>query len=171
MLPLRLHHILKLTICRSLCSQVTDPRTALRPLSYLFRILFFVLSTANKLFSLSWTICPLHSIPSIMVLCCSAWLEILAWTVMSVAGSVLTLVIGLVKRWLTLSKETILHCGVPQGSIIGPSQSLTIHKVIGHIIRNNSIDYHFYADDVQLFCSFDPTRPGDASFAQAFWVC
>ena len=64
-----------------------------------------------------------------------------------------------------LSEEVNLEFGVPQGSVIGPQLfTLYIHS-IGDIIRQHSISYHIYADDVQLYISFNPNIPGDAACA------
>ncbi len=54
-----------------------------------------------------------------------------------------------------------LSCGTPQGSIMGPLQfTLYIHPV-GKIIRDHGLDFHLYADDSQIYVSFDPKIPGD----------
>jgi hypothetical protein len=65
----------------------------------------------------------------------------------------------------TLSDNTDLSCGTPQGSIMGPLQfTIYIHPV-GKIIRNHGISFHKYADDSQLYTSFDPKIPNDSSRA------
>ena len=63
------------------------------------------------------------------------------------------------------SSETPLKYGVPQGSVIGPQVFTYYSHIIGQIIRKHSIQYHIYADDVQLFLSFDPSIPGDSACA------
>ena len=50
----------------------------------------------------------------------------------------------------SLSTETQLKYGVPQGSVIGPQVFTYYSHTIGQIIRKHSIQYHTYADDVQL---------------------
>ncbi len=50
--------------------------------------------------------------------------------------------------------------GFPQGSILGPiGYSMYTHP-IGKILRDNDISYHIYADDSQLYVTFDPRVPG-----------
>ena len=48
-----------------------------------------------------------------------------------------------------------LRYGLPQGSIVGP-QSFSIYSIpIGRIIRKHNLQYHLYADDIQLYVPFD----------------
>ena len=65
----------------------------------------------------------------------------------------------------SVSTETQIKHGVPQGSVIGPQIFTYYSHIIGHIIRQHSIQYHIYADDVQLFMSFNPSTPGDSACA------
>ena len=54
------------------------------------------------------------------------------------------------------SEPCIMNYGLPQGSIVGPG-SFKIYTIpIGRIIRKHNISYHMYADDIQLFLSFNP---------------
>ena len=60
----------------------------------------------------------------------------------------------------TLSEPTQLTYGLPQGSIVGPS-SFTVYTLpLGKIINTFGLCYHMYADDVQIYTSFDPKNPG-----------
>jgi len=63
------------------------------------------------------------------------------------------------------SDATNLLFGVPQGSVIGPQLFTYYIRPIGHILRQHSIEYHIYADDIQLYLIFNPTVPGDAECA------
>ena len=57
-----------------------------------------------------------------------------------------------VKVGSTLSHPAVLHYGVPQGSVLGPIiYSLYINPIGSIIHSHSSIDYHFYADDTQLY--------------------
>ena len=59
----------------------------------------------------------------------------------------------------------MLKYGVPQGSVIGPLIFSLYITEIRHIIGRHPVEYHIYADDIQLFTSFNPVIPGDAACA------
>ena len=55
-----------------------------------------------------------------------------------------------------LSKPQQMEFGLPQGSIVRPLGSSLYVLPVGHIIKSFGLQYHMYADDVQLYTSFNP---------------
>ena len=63
------------------------------------------------------------------------------------------------------SDDHILKYSLPQGSIIGTQGFIMYTSPIGDIIRKNSICFHAYADNVQLYSEFSPRIAGDCERA------
>ncbi|XP_022805836.1 uncharacterized protein LOC111342974 [Stylophora pistillata] len=58
-----------------------------------------------------------------------------------------------------------LKCGVPQESVLGPILYLLYTSPLSDIVEKFNLSYHFYADDSQLYLSFQPTVLGDRDLA------
>ena len=54
------------------------------------------------------------------------------------------------------SDESCLEQGVPQGSIIGPQCFNMYLQPVCDILQKYDVRYHIYADDIQIYCSFNP---------------
>ena len=56
-----------------------------------------------------------------------------------------------------LSVPVKMTFSVPQGSMLGPKFYTIYTKPVGAICKRHGLEYHFYADDSQLYLSFKPT--------------
>ena len=61
-----------------------------------------------------------------------------------------------------ISELADLACVVSQGSVLGPLKFCIYMLPISSIMRHHDIYYHIYADDTQLYVSFDWSNPNVA---------
>lgn len=50
-----------------------------------------------------------------------------------------------------------LDYGVPQGSVLGPMIYCMFTRPVGEVAKRHDINYHCYADDTQIYMSFNPS--------------
>ena len=65
------------------------------------------------------------------------------------------------------SENHPLNYGVPQGSVAGPPIFTAYAQPVANIIRRFQVAYHIYADDTQLYISFNPKSEEDTAAARS----
>ena len=89
-----------------------------------------------------------------------------------ISGDALTWIISYLRQrnqqvviGTTPSDDVTIEFGVPQGSVLGPKLYSLYTKPLGDVIRHHQLDMHFYADDTQLYVSFENNAPEKQSTA------
>ena len=58
----------------------------------------------------------------------------------------------------TFSNPSLLKCGIPQGSVLGPILFTLFTALLGEVCRKHGINFQSYVDDQQNYLSFKPNN-------------
>ena len=61
-----------------------------------------------------------------------------------------------VYRWETVL--SVIRCGVPQGSVLGPILFILYTQPLSCVIGNHPVSHQLYADDTQIYSSSSPSE-------------
>ena len=67
-----------------------------------------------------------------------------------------------------ISSSRDLSFGVPQGSVLGPTLFSLYIAPMTDIIRQHGLEYHLYADDTQMYLTFNPVNEDLSTIKSSF---
>ena len=69
------------------------------------------------------------------------------------------------------SEAVALNYSVPQGSVLGPQWFVIYTSQVRHIIQRYNLQHHVYADDTQIYLSFDASEKAANDSIQTLEAC